>query len=31
VTIKLDGKPGSHFLTVYRDEADRIVYVELTA
>jgi CubicO group peptidase (beta-lactamase class C family) len=30
VTIKLDGKPGTHFLTVYRDEHGRIAYLELT-
>jgi len=31
VTIKLQGKPGTHFLTAYRDEAGRIAYLELTA
>ena len=31
VTIKLHGKPGTHFLTAYRDEAGRIAYLELTA
>jgi len=30
VTIKLDRKPGTHFLTVYRDEHGRIAYLELT-
>ena len=30
VTIKLHGKPGSHFLTAYRDEAGRIAYMEFT-
>jgi len=30
-TIKLHGKPGTHFLTAYRDEAGRIAYLELTA